>query len=398
MVDYYDSYKNCATYDSCDLENFISLFVNIISGSSNVINPLSRQVFTPLRDAGEKPSLEKLMNSLYVGFPQAAAFEYVDTPTVPVYGPHEDFNVGEVIEVITSTKPPPSLSNLASKVKDVEEFLHSLPNYTKAEVESIEKNTRGQALNDQWISQRVGRITGSKMHAVYTKVNTLQNPNSERSKDVTKLLDQLCGIITVNPDIPALKYGRMMELVARKLYCKISNGHINLSVEECGLFVMQSKIYIGASPDAVVKCDCCGEGLLEIKCPASVAHEEPSAENLSYIQQHQNGHDLNLNKSHAYFTQIQGQLAVTNRQWCDFFVYTSKGHILERIYFDETHWNKIESNISYFYKNFLAPYFVRTTNAKDAPEVHGEKKLGLAVPSGVFDDTDFSISNTVNDL
>ena len=49
-----------------------------------------------------------------------------------------------------------------------------------------------------------------------------------------------------------------------KLACH--NGFI---VKPCGFFVDKSESYLGASPDGLVSCDCCVEGVLEVKCPHS---------------------------------------------------------------------------------------------------------------------------------
>lgn len=43
--------------------------------------------------------------------------------------------------------------------------------------------------------------------------------------------------------------------------------HKELSITLCGLFVDMKSPYIGASPDAIINCKCCGTGVLEIKCP-----------------------------------------------------------------------------------------------------------------------------------
>lgn len=43
--------------------------------------------------------------------------------------------------------------------------------------------------------------------------------------------------------------------------------HTNFKFTECGLFVNIEYPYFGASPDGIVECDCCGRGVLEIKCP-----------------------------------------------------------------------------------------------------------------------------------
>ena len=43
---------------------------------------------------------------------------------------------------------------------------------------------------------------------------------------------------------------------------------------------------------------------------------------------------LALKCRHAYFAQIQGQMAITGRSYCDFFVYTVNGQFHERVLFD----------------------------------------------------------------
>ena len=43
--------------------------------------------------------------------------------------------------------------------------------------------------------------------------------------------------------------------------------HSNFSLSEVGLVVRSDHPHLGASPDGVISCDCCGKGTLEIKCP-----------------------------------------------------------------------------------------------------------------------------------
>ena len=69
--------------------------------------------------------------------------------------------------------------------------------------------------------------------------------------------------------------------------------------------------YLGDTPDGLVKCQCCGDGLIEIKCPYSVKDDHPNAL--------QSKHQTFLNaqglvSSHKYYTQIQGQLFVIYRE------------------------------------------------------------------------------------
>jgi hypothetical protein len=53
---------------------------------------------------------------------------------------------------------------------------------------------------------------------------------------------------------------------------------MNFTVQSSGLVVHPSYPYIGASPDGVVMCECCGEELLEIKCPFKYKGNSPTSD------------------------------------------------------------------------------------------------------------------------
>ena len=69
--------------------------------------------------------------------------------------------------------------------------------------------------------------------------------------------------------------------------------------------------HLGASPDGIVTCDCCGKGVLEIKCPYSCrgkAFSEAADQGKDFcLRKHADGH-LQLIESHAYYYQVQAQL------------------------------------------------------------------------------------------
>ena len=48
---------------------------------------------------------------------------------------------------------------------------------------------------------------------------------------------------------------------------KNKSSNINFQFQEPGLFISQTYPNLGASPDGVISCNCCGERILEIKCP-----------------------------------------------------------------------------------------------------------------------------------
>jgi hypothetical protein len=64
----------------------------------------------------------------------------------------------------------------------------------------------------------------------------------------------------------ATQHGCKHEAEARQKYTAIlSLIHQNLTVSTCGFYISTSHAFIGASPDGLVNCSCCGEGICEIK-------------------------------------------------------------------------------------------------------------------------------------
>ena len=102
---------------------------------------------------------------------------------------------------------------------------------------------------------------------------------------MTELVDRVLGR-QITPELPAIKYGGNMELEARRNYTQtmLHRGHKNLSVRECGLFVHTDYVHLAASPNGVVHCQCCGTGLLDIKCPFSLAVDQEPPSTLHSLQ------------------------------------------------------------------------------------------------------------------
>ena len=97
----------------------------------------------------------------------------------------------------------------------------------------------------------------------------------------------------------AMQRGTDIEPMARMAYESVT-GEI---VEETG-FWPHDTMMAGASPDGLVGED----GLVEIKCPNSATHIETLLK--GFPEEHQ--------------AQIQGQLWLTGRQWCDFVSYDDR--------------------------------------------------------------------------
>ena len=147
-----------------------------------------------------------------------------------------------------------------------------------------------------------------------------------------------------------IQWGIHNEKLARNLYVQHmrKQGHVNLSVEDCGFIVSLYEEWLGASPDGRVHDPSSDQpnGLLKIKCPYTKRAQTPqeACEDAKFYCTIENG-KLKLKHNHAYYHQVQEQLYVSQDMfsWCDFCIYTTKGCLVTRVSLDEK-W--VKENIS----------------------------------------------------
>ena len=130
---------------------------------------------------------------------------------------------------------------------------------TPAQAANLQSSTREQSHSKLWHTHRAGRVTASNMHAA-THTSVIRPSKS--------LIKRICCPHICQFSSEATSWGKDKEKYARSIYTKhIQKDHINASVSECGLFVHPDYPHLGATPDGVVECECCGSGVCEIKCP-----------------------------------------------------------------------------------------------------------------------------------
>lgn len=88
---------------------------------------------------------------------------------------------------------------------------------TAEKIVEIEQATVGQAENPLWHALHKGRITASNFYKVKTKVESLRKAGTN-AVSAKKLVASLIGEYTPPKDLPALKYGREMEAIAKVFY------------------------------------------------------------------------------------------------------------------------------------------------------------------------------------
>lgn len=214
---------------------------------------------------------------------------------------------------------------------------------------TIERLTKGQKVADSWTEARTGRLTSSIF-------GTVCKQRSQSKPDY--IIKSVMNYETV--ETPATRWGKSHELAARRIYQKnIQKVHPGLKVFNSGLVVTPKYPYLGTSPDGSVICcvKCIDKnGLVEIKCPFKHRFNplEEACKDPTFCCEMSNGR-VQLKRSHSYYYQVQGQLALTGRSWCDFFVWTLKGHSTERIRFDKSFWDQMVQKLNSFYLKAVIP-------------------------------------------
>lgn len=202
---------------------------------------------------------------------------------------------------------------------------------TPAMVDRLAQITCDQSKSKNWFKYRAGRITASRFKQVL---------HTDAHQPSVSLLKSICY-----PDIhkfttQATIWGCEHEKEALMAYkTQMMKSHTGFAISCCGFFVSVAHPFLGASPDALIQCDCCGEGVVEIKCPFCICQtslgEAASGVKNFYLDELP-GHVFMLKRDHSYYYQCQLQVFVTRRRFCDFVVWSPEELHIERIMLDET--------------------------------------------------------------
>ena len=128
-----------------------------------------------------------------------------------------------------------------------------------------------------------------------------------------------------------------------------------VKVTRCGLFIHKTIQFFGASPDGLIDCECCGQGVLELKCPYCIKDDEATVSILKYLISDNNGHTLRLKEEHPYFYQCQAQMLCTERKYADFFVWSANSTHGERILKNDPICKRILMSSVLFFRDSIVP-------------------------------------------
>jgi len=167
---------------------------------------------------------------------------------------------------------------------------------------------------------------------------------------------------------PAVQWGKSQEPVALQHYINLqaTSGHNGLVAVKAGFVISEDFPFLGATPDACVhdlsRTD--QYGLVEIKYPykyRNILLEQAALQSdfCSNIVEKEGKNVLQLKSNHVYYCQVQGQMAITRRKWCDFVIYTTKGFTVQTIKFGLVFWtNNLLPKLIAFFNNCFAPAIV----------------------------------------
>ena len=157
---------------------------------------------------------------------------------------------------------------------------------------------------------------------------------------------------------PAMKHGLSLEPIAKRKYGeKMRKKHKGFKCKDSGLTIYDNEQFLAASVDLEITCDCCGDGICEIKCPASIKGSVPSEDNLKYVKNIDGS--LVLDESHTYYYQVQGQMGILSRSYCDLFIFTMHGHLQLRVNFNPDFWQELCTKLIWFWKTFVLKELVK---------------------------------------
>ncbi|PFX12320.1 hypothetical protein AWC38_SpisGene23745 [Stylophora pistillata] len=201
---------------------------------------------------------------------------------------------------------------------------------TKKQQALVEERTRDQADSRLWFRMRTGRIRASKFK------NACRTDPSCPSHS---LIMSICHPEMARFNTEATKWGCQHEKVAKETYASFQKvKHKNFGMSYSGLFVSRNHPYLGASPDGLVCCDCCGAGVCVIKCPFCHKndHISTSAQDKNFCFEVTTTGAHRLKRNHQYYYQVQLQLMCTDLKYIDFVVWTKNGLFIERIFADKS--------------------------------------------------------------
>ncbi|KAL1453433.1 hypothetical protein WDU94_007573 [Cyamophila willieti] len=235
-------------------------------------------------------------------------------------------------EPIDEPFPWLTVKHILQQYSNKKDILNALK-VSNEDIVAIADRTKGQLDNYKWIEMRFGRLIASDFGPLL-----LASSNTKRAPQ--SLFSKLVGTMTLE-DMKNIQYRtNHIEEAIQTFETKL-----NVKVTQTGIWLDETGM-LAASPDGLLG----EEAILEVKCP--LKHSSSNAQQIlsdkSYCFK-----DGELDKSHPYYHQIQGQLYILNRSMCYLLVFTPTDSIILEVHKDlewETNLDKLKE---FYVERFL---------------------------------------------
>ena len=172
-----------------------------------------------------------------------------------------------------------------------------------------------------WFDARKGMLTGSRVGAILGL-----NPYSKPDDVLREMIREAHGAEREFVGNIATDWGNKHENTALAEY---ENATASMVIST-GFYAHTDYVWLGASPDGII-----GEGLIEVKCPFSQKIKT-------------------LAEQPHYAAQVQLQLEVTDKSWCDFVTWTPDQLVIERVKRDANWLTDNFDTLSRFHDRYLS--------------------------------------------
>ena len=160
----------------------------------------------------------------------------------------------------------------------------------------------------------------------------------------------------------ATVWGCEHEDEARQAYAEsTSKKHKFFKLANSGLVVRHDYPFLGASPDGVVSCQCCGDGVIEVKCPFNcrdLSFKDAVVQQPRLCLGQSDDSTYFLKKDHAYYYQVQAQIFLCKVAYCDFVMYSENDLVVLRVLPDPEFIKSAVEDVTMFFKLAVLPELV----------------------------------------
>lgn len=235
---------------------------------------------------------------------------------------------------------------------------------TISEIVEIANSTSEQARCTAWHDYRYGRVTSTSIDSVVRVIF-----------DASKMsVEALCKKITGQSSLSSshlpkqIKWGNSKENTAKKdlgaYMC--ATGHVDVKILDVGIIINKDIPIMASSPDCVISCACCGESVVEIKCPYNKddtqlkdPNDLETLEGIPYLKENEGKPMLNMD--HKHYQQLQCHIGVFRTLFSDsnfgyFVVWTTKGIFVQKVEFDQDCFEKQSNAAKAFYAKYLKAF------------------------------------------